>query len=113
MTPQRTRVGFGELKGVLIPTVNVSHFQDGHSEVQLWALGVLFMNSLPSSPLDAQGLLCVLVAGSRKVACSFPPNAPPTADTQSLELKSPCSRAAEQSLWKALETRTSEPKSPA
>lgn len=50
---------FGELKRALIPSVDVSHFKDGHSEAQLWALGVPFMNPLLSSLLDSQGLLCV------------------------------------------------------
>jgi hypothetical protein len=67
-------VGFGELKGVLVPSVNISHFQDGPSEVQLWALGVPFMSPLPSSPLDSQSLLCVSAVAGRKVACSFSPN---------------------------------------
>lgn len=104
-TTQRTRVEFGELKEVLVPSVNVPHFQDGHSEVQLWALGVPLMNSLPSSPLDSQGFVFWWLQTGRKLVVS-----PSTADTRGLELKNPCGCAAQQSLWKALETRISEPK---
>lgn len=87
----------------LIPSVSVTHFQARHSEAQLWALGLMLFNSLPSSPPDSQGLLCALVVAGWKAACSFSPNTRYSGPRAQGPLW-PCSST------KALETRTSEPK---